>query len=195
MNGNHHLSKYPQSATENNFTNVDTFFSDFSSLLVLPIVFVITLFLGEVWGFQLVLIFMLLHQHLTEPKPTNSVVFVVAWFFASWHLFFSTGHQTAFPVLHWNAAFFGVESADVSSPILPAMVMCLETFGGQIVMAMSLPSLMQSDRNDSLWLRSSAEFYVDLWRLFLGYLLCHSGKVWVEELADLGLMWNKVTLV
>ncbi|KAK8726328.1 hypothetical protein OTU49_010212 [Cherax quadricarinatus] len=70
-------------------------------------------------------------------KPSWSATCV--WFMLSIHGFYSTGHHSTFPSLHWSAAFVGFQGDWSGSNIIPAFLVGLNTFSSQILFGFTLP--------------------------------------------------------
>ncbi|XP_055342091.1 GPI ethanolamine phosphate transferase 3-like isoform X2 [Paramacrobiotus metropolitanus] len=154
----------------------DTFFQNACLLLLVPFICVFTVLLNASWAFQLVFLLFLSRDHFLSCRSSSKVGTLVAWSFLSWQTFFATGHQTAFPTLHWEAAFMGVK-AGAGSPILPAVLVTMETYAGQILVALAVPSLLTAEGTDAFWLANKMEYYLELWKAFLGYFLFHTTKL------------------
>jgi len=82
-----------------------------------------------------------------DPPKDPDDVLKVPW---SWVLgfsflastgFYATGHQQAFPAIHWEAAVLGTDG-NFQSHILPAAKVILNTFSSQILTGFSLPILL-----------------------------------------------------
>ncbi|XP_014259723.1 GPI ethanolamine phosphate transferase 3 [Cimex lectularius] len=64
---------------------------------------------------------------------------VLCWSLSSVHFFYATGHQASFPSIHWNSAgIFG----DITSTVVPGILVTLNTFISQIIHALLLPMLI-----------------------------------------------------
>ncbi|XP_043933309.1 GPI ethanolamine phosphate transferase 3 isoform X2 [Protopterus annectens] len=66
---------------------------------------------------------------------------VIAWAFASWQFFYSTGHQPTLPTIQWNAAFVGFNEGHDNNTI-PALLILANTFASYILFAVSCPLLL-----------------------------------------------------
>lgn len=57
------------------------------------------------------------------------------------YFFYGTGHTPTFPGIHWEAAFVGT-GGQFSNHIVPALLVCLNTFAAHIVLSVMLPVLL-----------------------------------------------------
>lgn len=67
---------------------------------------------------------------------------VVLWGLSTLHFFYSTGHQAAFTTLHWNSAFLLSAGRELSSHIVPGILVIANTFCTYIIHGILLPVLI-----------------------------------------------------
>lgn len=66
---------------------------------------------------------------------------VVCWGFLAMCFFYGTGHTPTFPGIQWEAAFVGT-GGQFSNHIVPALLICINTFASHIVMSLMIPVLL-----------------------------------------------------
>lgn len=79
-----------------------------------------------------------LHSAQLFNVPWSSVV---CWGFLAVCFFYGTGHTPTFPGIQWEAAFVGT-GGQFSNHIVPALLICINTFASHIVMSLMLPVLL-----------------------------------------------------
>jgi phosphatidylinositol glycan class O len=66
---------------------------------------------------------------------------VICWGFLTTYFFYGTGHNPTFPGIQWEAAFVGT-GGQFSNHIVPALLVCLNTFTSHFVLSLLLPVLL-----------------------------------------------------
>ncbi|PNF16392.1 hypothetical protein B7P43_G10493 [Cryptotermes secundus] len=79
-----------------------------------------------------------LHSDQLFSVPWSSVV---CWGFLAMCFFYGTGHTATFPGIQWEAAFVGT-GGQFSNHIVPALLICINTFASHVVMSLMLPVLL-----------------------------------------------------
>ena len=67
---------------------------------------------------------------------------IIFWGLSTLHFFYATGHQAAFTTLHWNSAFLLSAGRELSSHIIPGVLVIANTFCSYIIHGMLLPVLI-----------------------------------------------------
>ncbi|GAB6018995.1 hypothetical protein CHUAL_000629 [Chamberlinius hualienensis] len=123
----------------------------FSAPIICIITFIVFILLmlsrdGVAVAFTLLLLTAALTLHvLVNLNDKNDIAvqnsWIIAWSLLSSVGFFTTGHQTTFPTLHWESALLGSDG-NFNTNVLPAIKMLLNTYSSAVIFGISLPILM-----------------------------------------------------
>ncbi|XP_033210819.1 GPI ethanolamine phosphate transferase 3 isoform X2 [Belonocnema kinseyi] len=64
---------------------------------------------------------------------------LLCWYLVAEYFFYGTGHQPAFPTIHWDAAFVGVDN---NNNIVQAILIGINTFGSYLILGVTVPLLV-----------------------------------------------------